>query len=89
MNNLNDKIYDLVFNKKEISDNLYDDMSSYQKQIFNKFKEDKNLFSNYSLNDLLFDFDVNFVEKLISLELSIYLEECKENDIQNKKKWFY
>lgn len=85
MNNLNDKIYDLVFNKKEISDNLYDDMSSYQKQIFNNFKEDKDLFSNYSLNDLLFDFDVNFVEKLISLELSIYLEECKENGIQNKK----
>lgn len=85
MNNLNEKIYDVVFNKKGISNNLYDNMSSYQKRIFDNFRNDKDAFSNYSLNDLLFDFDVDFVEKLISLELSLYLEECKENGIANKK----
>ena len=85
MNNLNNKIYDLIFKEKTINDNIYNDMSTYQKKLFNSFREDKEEFFNYSLNDLLFDFDVNFVEKLISLELSIYLEECNKNGICNKK----
>lgn len=85
MNNLNQKIYDVVFNESEINTKLYNDMSSYQKKIFDNFKHDKDAFFNYSLNDLLFDFDIDFVEKIISLELSIYLEECKEKQIPNKK----
>lgn len=85
MNNLNQKIYDVVFNEIEINTKLYNDMSSYQKKIFDIFKHDKDAFFNYSLNDLLFDFDIDFVEKIISLELSIYHEECKEKQIPNKK----
>lgn len=85
MYNLNQKIYDIVFNETDFNTNLYNDMSTYQKKIFDNFKLDKQAFYNYSLNDLLFDFDINFVEKIISLELAIYLEECKENQIPNKK----
>ena len=85
MYNLNQKIYDIVFNETDFNTNLYNDMSTYQKKIFDNFKLDKQAFYNYSLNDLLFDFDINFVEKIISLELAIYLEECKDNQIPNKK----
>lgn len=85
MNDLNNRIYDLIFNQKKINNNIYNDMSKYQKQLFNNFKDNKELFFDYSLNDLLFDFDVDFIEKLISLELSIYLEECNNLGIYNKK----
>lgn len=65
--------------------NLYNNMSSYQKQIFNNFLDNPDDFSNYSLNDLLFDFDKNFIEYLLNLELNLYLEETKQNGIDNKK----
>lgn len=81
-----DEIKKIVFasdNKK--IESLYNDMSSYQKRIFDEFKEDNNKFIDYSLNDLLFDFDAEFVEKILSIELDMYVKECLEKGINNKK----
>ena len=63
---------------------LYDNMSSYQKEIFNNMKNDLDFLKNYTLSDLIFDFDSRFVESILSLELDLYLKECKKNNIDNK-----
>lgn len=84
--NLCDNIYNIIFNSnnKEIEE-FYNDMSKYQKNIFNNFKENKDIFNNYSLNDLVYDFDRIFVEKILNLELDLYLKECHESNIDNRK----
>ncbi len=64
---------------------LYDNMSSYQKEIFNNMKNDFDFIKNYSLSDLVFDFDSRFIESILSLELDLYLKECKKNNIDNKR----
>ena len=64
---------------------LYDNMSSYQKEIFNNMKTDLDFLKNYTLSDLIFDFDSRFVESILSLELDLYLKECKKNGIDNKR----
>ena len=60
-------------------------MSSYQKEIFNNMKTDLDFLKNYTLSDLIFDFDSRFVESILSLELDLYLNECKKNGIDNKR----
>lgn len=69
----------------KIFNSLYDDMSKYQKQIFNTMKEDANYLETYSLSDLIFDFDSKFIESILSLEIDLYLKECQKNDVNNKK----
>lgn len=64
---------------------LYNDMSKYQKQIFNNMKNDHYFLENYSLKDLVFDFDSEFIKELLSLEIDLYLEDCKKKGISNKK----
>lgn len=64
---------------------LYQNMSTYQKDIFNNMRNDNDYLKNYSLSDLIFDFDSKFVESILSLELDLYLEECKKNGIYNKR----
>ena len=64
---------------------LYDNMSSYQKEIFNNMKNDLDFLNNYTLSDLIFDFDSRFVESILSLELDLYLQQCKKNGINNKR----
>lgn len=64
---------------------LYDNMSSYQKEIFNNMKNDLDFLKNYTLSDLIFDFDSRFVESILSLELDLYLKVCKKNGIDNKR----
>ena len=64
---------------------LYDNMSSYQKDIFNNLKTDLDFLNNYSLSDLIFDFDSRFVESILSLELDLYLKHCKDNGFYNKR----
>ena len=54
---------------------LYDNMSSYQKEIFNNMKNDLDFLKNYTLSDLIFDFDSRFVESILSLELDLYLKK--------------
>lgn len=60
-------------------------MSTYQKNIFDNFRNDINAFNDYSLNDLIYDFDKNFIEAILNIELDLYLKECKENGIDNKR----
>ena len=62
---------------------LYDNMSSYQKEIFNNMKSDIEFLKNYTLSDLIFDFDSRFIESILSLELDLYLNECKKSNIDN------
>ena len=63
---------------------LYNNMSSYQKEIFDEFRKDHDKFINYSLQDLLFDFDTKFVETILRIEASIYVKESIEKGIKNK-----
>ena len=71
-------------NNKEISI-LYNDMSKYQKKIFDSWFDNINNFIDYSLNDLLFDFDKEFIEKILKLELDLYLNQNLEQGKYNKK----
>lgn len=61
---------------------LYDNMSKFQKETFDKMKNNPDFFTNYSLNDILFDFDNYFVEYILNIELDLYL---KNNNDDNKK----
>lgn len=75
----------ILTNKNENFNVLYNDMSKYQKEIFNNMKNDPFFLNNYSLSDLIFDFDSKFIETILSLEIDLYLEECKKKGINNKK----
>lgn len=71
-------------NNKDINI-LYNDMSKYQKNIFDSWINDNDKFIDYSLSDLLFDFDKEFIEKILRLELDLYLKESHNNGEYNKK----
>lgn len=71
-------------NNKKINE-LFFNMSTYQKNIFEELKNNEEFLTSYSLNDLIFDFDSVFVENLLNIELDIYLEECKAKNIENKR----
>ena len=73
-----------ILNNDKIND-LYDDMSKYQKDLFNSFKDDPNKFSDYSLNDLIYDFDKYFIEAILEIEIDLYLEEEKKLGNENKR----
>lgn len=79
-----------VFNdsNNDIINNLYNNMSTYQKDLFNQFKSDNSLLENYSLNDLIYDFDKNFIETILNLELDLYLKSCKDAGTYNKRNGF-
>ena len=64
---------------------LYNDMSRYQKNIFDSWNNNINNFIDYSFSDLLFDFDKEFVEKILELELNYYLEKSLNDGTKNKK----
>lgn len=82
INLINDKLND---KNNKIINNLYDNMSTYQKEIFNKLKTDKDFSCEYSLNDLVFDFDSKVIETLLNIELDVYLDFCSKNNIDNKR----
>ena len=69
--------------KNEKINNLYNDMSTYQKKIFDSWIDNPNLFYDYSFNDLVFDFDRNFVENILEMELDFYL---KNSNIDGNKR---
>lgn len=58
------------------------DMSKYQRNLFYELENDEERAKKYSLNDLIYDFDKDFVEKILDLEIEEYL---KENPIGNRK----
>ena len=81
---------DLIIDKlndksNKIVKDLYDNMSTYQKNIFNKLITDKNYSLEYSLNDLVFEFDSQVIETLLNIELDVYLEYCSKYNIDNKR----
>lgn len=71
-------------NNKQI-DSLYNDMSRYQKNIFDSWNNNIDSFIDYSFNDLVFDFDADFVQKILELELDIYLKDSFKNGEYNKR----
>lgn len=75
----------LLLDSNNKLDSLYNNMSTYQKEIFNNMKNDLDYLKNYSLSDLIFDFDSKFIESILSIELDLYLEECHKNGTYNKK----
>ena len=79
-------IYNVLTNsKKEQFFNIYNDMSKYQKSIIDSMLENHDKFYDYSLNDLLFDFDQSFIEFLLNIELEEYLKDNLDSGIFNKK----
>lgn len=56
-----------------------------KKNIFNKLITDKDYSFEYSLNDLVFDFDSQVIETLLNIELDVYLEYCSKYIIDNKR----
>lgn len=76
-----------ILNDTSIDKNikLYNDMSRYQKELFSNLKQNPNDFVDYSLTDLIFDFDINFVQYILQLEIESYLKECKDKSITNKR----
>ena len=90
---MNNTFLDLLNNilndsNNDIINNLYDNMSTYQKNLFDSFRKDNDSFHNYSLNDLIYDFDKNFIETILNIELNLYLEKSKENGVENKRNGF-
>ena len=79
-----EKVYEVIFNGEK-TEEIYADMSKHQKKIFDKFRSDKESFCNCTLNDLIFEFDEEFYEMAISLELEEYLKECKKIGVKNKR----
>ena len=71
-------------NNKDL-DSLYNDMSRFQRNIFDSWVDNPDLFIDYSFNDLLFDFDRDFVEKILELELDYYLHNSISNGEKNKR----
>lgn len=85
---------DLIIDKlndksNKIVKDLYDNMSTYQKNIFNKLITDKNYSLEYSLNDLVFDFDSILIPKrtriLDDLHNNIILLYAKNNSVNDIK----
>lgn len=58
------------------------DMSKYQRNLFYELENDSEKASEYKLKDLIYDFDKNFVEKILELEIDEYL---KEHALDNRK----
>lgn len=84
-NNFINVLHNTILSNTSCFNLLYNDMSKYQKEIFEKMKNDQFFLNNYSLSDLIFDFDSKFVETILSLEIDLYLEDCKKKGIYNKK----
>lgn len=88
-NNILDSLNNILNDSNNsIINNLYDNMSTYQKQLFDSFRTDNSLFHNYSLNDLVYDFDKNFIETILNIELDLYLKESQNAGIDNKRNGF-
>ena len=74
------EIFDLL--TKEEEEKWLEDMSKHQRKIYQELKNDSEKAKNYNLNDLIFDFDEEFIERILELEVE---EELKENPEANRK----
>lgn len=73
-------IFGLIKGKER--EELIQDMSKYQRELFYELETNEEKAKEYSLKDLLFDFDKEFIEKIVKLEIEEYL---KENNEENRK----
>ena len=81
-----ENVYNILSSsKKEEFRNVYNDMSKYQKSIIDSMLLNHDKFYDYSLNDLLFDFDQSFIEFLLNIELEDYLANNLNSGVFNKK----
>ena len=74
------KIFDVL--SKEEKERCLMDMSKYQRNLFHELENDAEKASKYNLNDLIYDFDKDFAERILELEIEEYL---KENPSDNRK----
>lgn len=74
------KIFDVLSDSER--EKCLMDMSKYQKNLFYELQNDSEKAKNYKLRDLIYDFDKDFVEKILELEIEEYL---KENSSDNRK----
>lgn len=74
------KIFDVL--SEEEKGKCLIDMSKYQRNLFHELENDSEKASKYKLKDLIYDFDKDFVEKILELEIEEYL---KENTLDNRK----
>lgn len=68
---------------EEAKEEAKKDMSKYQRNLFDKLIEDEEMQKGYRLKDLVFDFDKEFVELVLKLEIEEYLKENKEDNRLN------
>lgn len=79
-----DSILSILNNvSEEERENYLKDMSKHQRSILLELETDKEKALNYDLNDLLFDFDIEFVQKLLDIEIGEYLKDNKGNNRRN------
>lgn len=74
------KIFDVL--SEEEKGKCLIDMSKYQRNLFHELENDSEKASKYKLKDLIYDFDKDFVEKILELEIEEYL---RENTLENRK----
>lgn len=74
------KIFDVL--SEEEKEKCLIDMSKYQRNLFHELENDSEKASKYKLKDLIYDFDKDFVEKILELEIEEYL---RENTLDNRK----
>lgn len=74
-------IFELIKGKER--EEMLADMSKYQRTLFKELEENIEKASNYKLSDLIFDFDEEFVQRLLDLEAMVYLREHKEDNRRN------
>ena len=67
------KIFDVL--SEEEKGKCLMDMSKYQRNLFHELENDSEKASKYKLKDLIYDFDKDFVEKILELEIEEYLKE--------------
>lgn len=74
------EVFNTIENKKR--EEIISDMSKYQRNIINKLTNNKEKANEYSLNELLYDFDKDFIQTILEIEIDEYL---KENKTENKR----
>lgn len=74
------KIFNVLSTKEK--EELLLDMSKYQRNLFHELEENSERAEKYKLSDLIYDFDKDFVERILELEIEQYL---KENPSDNRK----
>ena len=68
---------------KEEQEILKKDMSKHQRKLLEELIKDKEKQDKMTLNDLLFEFDTEFIQKLLDIEMDIYVKENKEGNRRN------